>query len=78
MLIALTAEASPGSVEWPGGPRQHPKAFCQAPALVAAAHFSAWGLCWSCPGPAGGGVCSRLMPGPAEHLGESQLQAVAC
>ena len=25
-----------------------------------------------------GGFCSQLMPGPAEHLGESRLQAVAC
>lgn len=25
-----------------------------------------------------GGVCSRLMPGPAEHLEESQLEAVTC
>lgn len=28
--------------------------------------------------PAGGGVYSRLMPGPAEHLEESQLEAVTC
>lgn len=28
-------------------------------------------------GPAGK-VCSWLMPGPAEHLGESQLQAITC